>query len=299
MSNKVAVITRTKNRNVLLRRAIESVLRQTFENWIMVIVNDGGNKEEVDQLLSNYSSDFDNRLIVIHNTSSVGMEAASNLGIKACDSQFIVIHDDDDSWHPLFLEKCVNYLEETPFKKTKGVITHSTRIIERIENDDVIVESKDPFNTWVDSITLYRMASSNIFPPISFLFERSVIDEIGYYREDLPVLGDWDFHLRFISKYDIHVIKEQLANYHHRVSIQTGDYSNSVIGGNDKHKYYDSLLRNELLRKDIENNAIGLGFLVNIAKSFEVVHGQIAPVEKFMNAIKNNKWIRKIHKFLS
>ena len=48
---KIAIITRTKNRPLLLRRAINSVLKQTLKDWIMVIVNDGGSKEEVETTL--------------------------------------------------------------------------------------------------------------------------------------------------------------------------------------------------------------------------------------------------------
>ncbi|MFC0213244.1 glycosyltransferase family 2 protein [Paenibacillus chartarius] len=295
MSNKVAVITRTKNRNILLKRALESVTRQTHENWVMVIVNDGGEPNAVNELVNKYNTE--GKIITIHNPESVGMEAASNIGIKKVESDYIVIHDDDDSWHPTFLERTVNHLTNVEkSKNVKGVITHSTRIIERIENDTVIIDFKEPYNTWINSVTLYRMAAGNVFPPISFVFKREVIDEIGLYREDLPVLGDWDFHLRFIEKYNIDVIHEQLAYYHHRVTLQHGDYSNSVFGGNNKHLYYDTFLRNDYLRKDLEQNKVGLGFLVNIAKSFEVVHAQISPLEKAVEKIKNNKLVRKILK---
>ncbi|MGR9051111.1 MAG: glycosyltransferase family 2 protein [Gammaproteobacteria bacterium] len=99
----VAIITRTKNRNILLRRAIESVLGQHFRNWLMVIVNDGGDAEAVDRLVAEYESQFRGRSKVIHNPNSLGMEAASNVGIKNSDSRYLVIHDDDDSWHPAFL----------------------------------------------------------------------------------------------------------------------------------------------------------------------------------------------------
>ena len=48
---KVAVITRTKDRSEFLKRAINSVLSQTFEDWLHVIVNDGGNSKTVDFLV--------------------------------------------------------------------------------------------------------------------------------------------------------------------------------------------------------------------------------------------------------
>ncbi|MBB6670621.1 glycosyltransferase family 2 protein [Cohnella nanjingensis] len=289
---KVAVITRTKNRNILLKRAIESVINQEFQDWIMVIVNDGGEQSAVDQLVQQYESKANNRIVTIHHSTSKGMEAASNAGISYVDSKYIVIHDDDDSWHPLFLKKCVDFLDNNLYPNTYGVITHSTRILENIDQKTVTIHHKEPYNVWLRSITIYRMAADNVFPPISFVYHRSVINEIGLYREDLPVLGDWEFNLRFIEKHNIHVIHEELAYYHHRLEITNGDYSNSVIGGDSKHKYYDTIVRNDFLRKDLNAGKQGLGFLINTSKSFEIVHSQISPIESFISNIKSNRFLR-------
>ena len=293
---KVAVITRTKNRTFLLRRALQSVLDQIFENWVMVIVNDGGIPEETERLIEEYKERFKGRCKIIHNTQSVGMEAASNIGIRSSDSDYIVIHDDDDSWHPLFLEKCVNYLDNNTSANFAGVITHTIRILEKIENNKIILEQQEPFNTWLRAVTLYRMSANNTFSPISFVYQRRVLDEIGYYREDLPVLGDWEFNLRFMSKYDIHLIPEALAFYHHRLKTKEGDFSNSVIKDDSKHIFYDALLRNELLRKDLNENRVGLGYLVNVSRSFEAVHGQLAPIEGLLTQLKRINFIRRIAK---
>ena len=291
---KVAVITRTKDRKILVQRAIKSVLGQTFGNWIMVIVNDGGNKEEINELAAKYGDKFGDRLLIVHNKKSLGMEAASNIGIKSSDSEYVVIHDDDDSWHPLFLEKCVAFLDKNTYQNTKGVITYSIRVLEKIENNKVITEGKEPFNAWLKSVTLYRMCSSNIFPPVSFVYDRDVLDKTGYYREDMPVLGDWEFNLRFLSKYDIYLIPEELAFYHHRLAIKDGVYSNSVVGDDSKHVFYDTLLRNELLRKDLGKNTIGLGYLVNIGKSFEIVHLQLSTFENLLDRLKNVTWLKRL-----
>ncbi len=268
---KVAIVTRTKNRKILLRRAFESVLGQTYQDWQLVIVNDGGGREHVEPLVEKYRDALAGRVVVLHHETSKGMEAASNAGIRASDSDYVVIHDDDDSWHPDFLAETVGYMEDDTLPRTNlgGVITHSLLIKEVIEGDRVIKKSEEPFNAWMKSVTLYRMAAQNSFPPISFLFKRSALDEVGYFREDLPVLGDWDFHLRFITRYDIGLIDKLLAYYHHRVSLMNGEYSNTVIGGNDKHMYYDAAIRNDILRKELASGKLGLGLLINISRSFE------------------------------
>ncbi len=267
---KVAVITRTKDRALLLRRAIASVLGQRFTDWQLVIVNDGGAPAPVDALVAEHRAVLGDRVRVIHHAQSKGMEAASNAGLKASQSDYVVIHDDDDSWHPDFLFETVAFLENNPtLIGLGGVITHSLRVIERIENEQVIETARDPFNTWLEGVTLYRLAGRNAFPPISFVYKRRILDEIGYYREDLPVLGDWDFNLRFVAKYEIAVIPKTLAYYHHRAQAQSGAYGNTVVGGLDKHRYFDAYVRNELLRKELAAGTPGLGLLVGISHSFE------------------------------
>jgi hypothetical protein len=79
------------------------------------------------------------------------------------------------------------------------------------------------------------------------MYKRELLDEIGLYREDLPVLGDWEFNLRFALRFKIHVIPESLAYYHKR--IQTDNkaiFSNTQF---EDHLYYDRKLRKEYLMK--------------------------------------------------
>ena len=65
----VAIITRTKNRAVLLARALNSVLEQRYQNWHLYVVNDGGDVATVEKLLDTYRDLFGERLTVIHNPS--------------------------------------------------------------------------------------------------------------------------------------------------------------------------------------------------------------------------------------
>ncbi len=296
--SRVAIITRTKNRTVLLRRAIDSVLGQSLQNWVHVIVNDGGDRAEVDSLVHGKAEAYRGRVQLIHNAVSVGMEAASNIGIRAARSDYIVIHDDDDSWEPAFLARCVALLDAPPptiGAPMRGVITHSTRILERMDAGGATQVASEPFNDWLTGVSLYRLAASNCFPPISFLFSRAALEDIGGFREDLPVLGDWDFHLRFAERFEIGLIPEALANYHHRIELTHGIYGNSVIAGDDKHVRYGHLYRNELLRKDLAEGRAGLGFLVSIAGSFEVLHGQFSVVGRVIARLRRVGVVRWLY----
>ena len=110
---KVAVITRTRNRALLLRRAARSVERQTFRDFCWVVINDGGDGEEVETIVGRAQENGVDAHVV-HRAASTGMEAASNAGLAASNSTYIAIHDDDDSWHPDFLLRTVTFLEADP-----------------------------------------------------------------------------------------------------------------------------------------------------------------------------------------
>ena len=279
--DSVAIITRTKDRPILLRRAMLDVLRQRHRNWVHVIVNDGGEPGPVDGLARALEPDYAGRLTVVHNPTSVGMEAASNIGLRRSQSRYVVIHDDDDSWDPDFLSATIDALQQTKVPNARGIVVHCLRVRERIDGDTVTELGRDPFNTWMESISIVRLAHSNTFPPIAFLFERSTLDEIGYFDEELPVLGDWDFHLRFAVRWEIAVLGKVLAFYHHRVSSDDGIYGNTVTAFEDKHRLFRTLLMNRILRRDIAAGRLGVADLINIAELRESVLWQGGAWERF------------------
>jgi glycosyltransferase involved in cell wall biosynthesis len=291
--SEVAVITRTKNRPIMLERAIKSVCSQSFQDWILVIVNDGGAKNEVNQLVQKYSTLLKERIEVIHNEASLGMEAASNIGIKSVNSEYILIHDDDDTIHESFLEKTVGFFKNSIGAKFSGVATKVKKVIEEIKSDEIIFKKQESWNSELQTITLAEMAISNKIVPISFLYKREVHEEVGYYNEELPVLGDWEFYLRFLRCFDIYVFQEELANYHHRL-VTEGIYSNTIIGQSDKHKLFDSLIRNNLLRKDFSSDKIGIGHIVNYAKIISDQDNKVKKIENAHNSILRQLKFNKI-----
>ncbi len=265
---KIAIITRTKDRPVLLPRAIKSVLGQSYDNWLHVVINDGGDKKIVEDILSSHKEKYKNRLHVLHNKTSLGMETAANKAIDACESAYVVIHDDDDGWHKDFLKKMLATIETSEIPNVAGAVCHSVKIVEQIKGKKTKEISRSSFNQMVNDIGLWRICGGNLFPPISFLYKRAVFDKIGgMYNEELPVMGDWEFNIRFCQHYEIAVLPEELAYYYHRESAQSkGDvYANSIVGGANKHDSYYNYLRNTLLRKDLEQGKVGVGHLVNLS----------------------------------
>ena len=260
---KVAIITRTKNRPLLLKRAAASVIGQTYPDYVWVVVNDGGDEAAVCTIIEECAVDR-RRVLLVSNPQSLGMEAASNAGIRACCSEFIVIHDDDDSWAPQFLEKTIAFLSGPRGVRYGGAITQSLYVSEEVQGDTVIEHGRWPYQDWVRNVQIAEMACGNFFPPIAFVFRRAVWEKVGGYNESMPVLGDWFFNMEFLLQADIGVLTEPLAFYHHRDrgDTRSGLYSNSVIGGMSKHEEFAAVARNEFLRRhaDKTNAALSVVF---------------------------------------
>lgn len=252
-----AIITRTKNRPLLLERAVKSVLAQTSKDYIHVILNDGGDKIEVEDILSQYP---DLHRKVIHNESSVGLTTALNQGIRAVNSDFIAILDDDDSWLPDRVEKVTKYLEEKP--EIKGVAVMMDRVIEEVKGDKINEISRNPWYEGITEVSLFDQLLDNYLTNNCITYRRELYEELGGYDETLEVAEDWDFGIRYLLRYDISFIPEVLALYHHRPEA-TGDEGNSVFAAMDLHKKKLITLRNRYLRKDIERGLFGVGYIMN------------------------------------
>ena len=278
----VSVITRTRNRPVLLRRAAASVAAQRHAALEWIVVNDGGDETAVRDVLTTCAVDR-RRIRLVSHAESRGMEAASNAGIVQAGGRYVLIHDDDDTLHPDFLRRTVAFLESPAGRRYGGVVTGTDYVSEEIRGDRVIEHARVPYMDWVEHIQLAELLAQNLFAPIAFLYRRSVYDAIGGYCEELPVLGDWYFNLEFALRSDIAVLPERLAGYHHRDrgdSSRFGAYSNSVIGGQSKHVEFAAVMRNRFMRRHgradpVAAGAIGAYFAGDLRHRLERIEARL------------------------
>jgi hypothetical protein len=225
------------------------------------------------------------------------MEAASNTGIRTGSGNYIVVHDDDDSWRPEFLSSSVNALEQCEFGSVRGVVCHTTQIHERIQGNEVVELRRQELTPGLASISIPQIIEINRFMPIAFLFERSVLDTIGLFDESLPVIGDWEFNVRFFMKYDVIVLQKNLANYHVRQDTR-GNLANSVTSEPQKHLFYRSLIVNRHIRSDIESGKLTKGMLFAAGDHFYRISNGMARIDAIMDKLKRLPFISGIRKVM-
>ena len=267
----VDVITRTKNRPRLLLRCLESLLAQSYSHWHWVVVNNGG-AEPVESLLREYASALAGRITLIPFGEAGLLGKLTNVGIAGSANSLITLLDDDDTWQPRFLEATVPRLTtDRLHDSVRGVCTLSNCIQEKVDAEGLISVIREyPFNPYLRNIHLASLAAVNQFPPNAFVYERRALMEVGGYNEDLPVLDDWDFNLRFNLKFNIDVVYEYLSNYHLRPETEAGDMANTVTAKENLHRFYEGVIMNLHLRADLAQGRTGLGTLLAQANARRV-----------------------------
>ena len=98
----------------------------------------------------------------------------------------------------------------------------------------------------------------NCAVPIGILYRRSLHEELGYFREDLPVVGGWEFNMRVAQKHDVLFIPENLAHWSKRLDA-VGDQSNSVYAAADLHHLYDAKVHPDAVREHLADGGHILG----------------------------------------
>ena len=248
----VTIVMRTFERPVMLVRAIASVQNQSFVDWQLVVVNNGGDPKLVDAavkvaLQANPSSS----IRVIHLDDRCGMEEASNRALAGCDSEFFVIHDDDDSWREGFLATAVEAARANA--SAAAVVTGVTKIQETYRGGKVWPVAYENFYLDEGRLTYRGMIGNNTFPPIAALFRTRLLTDIGMFDASLPVLGDWEFNLRAVNAGGFVYVNERLANYHTRTPDSDRASGNSITLGEDLHRDVKLRLQNRWLSEPAVN----------------------------------------------
>lgn len=196
----VSVIVPTYNTIAYLPDALESILKQTFEDFEILLVNDGStdNTEQWAKQLT------DPRIRYIFQENQ-GLSAARNTGISEAQGQYIALLDADDMWEPTKLEQQVAYLERRP--DIGMVHTWISFIDEKGQSTGRI------WKTQAEGWALPSLLQRNEVAVLSVLVRRECFAQVGDFDITLRSLEDWELWLRLTAQYPIGLIREPLARY--------------------------------------------------------------------------------------
>lgn len=199
----VSIITPTYNRPELLREAIQSVRAQTYEDWEMLIIDDGS--EPASQPVVDA---FDDPRLRYVQLPHVGRSAARNRGLELARGEYIGFLDDDDLFHPNKLELEVSFLNTHP---EADIVGSGYRITYNTGTAPIIIRDWQ----YKPEITMANCLFGIPLIMCSLLIQRRAIERMDYwYNTDFDMGEDSDFLRRlFLTRARFAWLREVLSDY--------------------------------------------------------------------------------------
>lgn len=228
MKNKISIILPTYNGEKFISNAIQSILKQSYKNIELIIVNDCS-KDNTLQIISEYASK-DSRIKIIHNKHNLKLPHSLNIGFAEATGEYLTWTSDDNTYHPNALEKMALILTEhsnidlvyTDF----SIIDITGNLIKKVSEND---PSEIRFHCNVGACFLYRS---------------TLAEKVGKYDLNMFLAEDYDFFIRCYKNGMFFHLPEDLYNYtQHEASLtstRTLDIAHQTFIVMNKH--FDFLL---------------------------------------------------------
>jgi glycosyltransferase involved in cell wall biosynthesis len=203
---KISIIIPTYNGERTIVKAIESVLTQSFQDFEIIVVDDGSTdktKEIVLELIEK-----DSRIKYIYQANSGGPARPINEGIKISKGEFLSFLEQDDEWLPEKLKNQIDFIEQRPglgMISCGAIIKSDTSGKQR--KFEFLKDKSSDF--WFKSM----LENKNFFYNLSTLLVRKSSYKEIYFDENLKISTDLDFYIRMMPS-GFGVVSEPLVIYH-------------------------------------------------------------------------------------
>lgn len=261
----VTVIIPNYNHEKYLISRLESVLKQTYDNYEIIILDDKSTDNSIN-VLEKYKNHPKVTHFIKNEINSGSTFEQWNKGINLAKGDYIWIAESDDISDEFFLEKVIN-----AFKKDKNIglcYSQSNRMdsTNKITGDWLDWTNPiDKKNVFVNDFTMNGMdfvreflIQKNVIPNASaVVFKRSIYKEVGGANRSLKTNGDWDIWLKMCSITTVSFLSEKLNYFrYHEGSVIAKEVRNqnnfiNIYMLQLRQSYQIFLMANELAHKDI------------------------------------------------
>ena len=205
---EISVIITTYNRKPsMLKRAIDSVLSQSYKDFELIIVDDSPESFEYRKDVAKSIEEIgDSRIRYIQHEKNMGACAARNTGLKNANGKYIGFLDDDDEYMPEKLELQKEILDKNP---NIGMVTCLGTLVNDATGHGFIWNHHACGGRIFD-----KMMEANFIGTSYPLARRECYEKCGGFNEELLSSQDYEMFLRIAECYEVGFVKESLINSH-------------------------------------------------------------------------------------
>lgn len=199
----ISIIIPLYNKRNAITRTIQSVLAQTFQDFELIVVDDGS----TDDSYSVVSKVNDERIRLIHKENG-GVSSARNVGIRAAKYPFVALLDGDDYWDSTFLEEQLTLIEDFPKAGIWGV---NYAFVKGDRCEPCYQGMGEGFRGYVEGY--FATSHNDLFCSSSVVISKDVFEKVGYFDERIASSEDLDMWYRIILHYPVVFYDKVLAYY--------------------------------------------------------------------------------------
>ncbi len=216
MSARVGVILPARNVESTIRRSVDSVLAQTFKDFVLYcIVN--GSSDSTKSILDSYDDD---RIRVLESPVA-GLVPALNFGLQIAGNELIARQDADDLWYPEKLQKQVEFLDKSPGVHVVGCQ------IRLVDSTGKPTENQgNPYPTEDSGIRNSMLGGWNAIPHPGVVFRRELLLRTGGYDDTYHMSEDYYLWLRALKWFRFANLPEVLMDY---TAVHNPNYDPRVV----------------------------------------------------------------------
>ena len=213
------------NAQTFFEEAIESVFSQTYENWELLLVDDGSTDRST-AIAQYYAQKYPEKFYYLQHEGhqNRGMSATRNLGVRHAKGDFIAFLDADDVWFPHKLEqqvKCMQSYPDAGMVYGKSLYWQSWNGKYNDQNADYIPDAYVPTNRLYKPAILmtisYPLGSATAPPPSNILLRRNAIQSLGGFEEGFQKIyqmyEDQAFFAKLYLRFSVFVADECWDKY--------------------------------------------------------------------------------------
>ena len=214
----VSILMCTYNREQYLKRAIDSVIAQTYTEWELIIVDDGST-DNTEQLVASYP---DPRIRYIKMDKNRFYCYAANYGLQNCRGDYVAFQNSDDEWLSDKLEKQMRFMEEHTeagacFTEVTLIDNEGNVLSERCLPMEKLFENH--YEDQKDWMHFFLHKGNCVCHP-SALVRKKVMDEVGGFNLMYCQLADFDLWVRIVTEHPIYVLPEKLIRFRWDINKQ-------------------------------------------------------------------------------
>jgi glycosyltransferase involved in cell wall biosynthesis len=200
-TTQVSVIIPIYNGSRFVEETIRSVVNQNFEDWELILVDDGST-DNTREIIESFKS----TKIRCFSKPNSGVSDSRNYGAKYATGEYFAFIDADDIWKPAKMSESVDFIKNHPVH-----LVHSYMEVIDASSKPTgeILQGKEGW--MLNSLLLWD--GCNIPSPSSILVSKDAYEKVGGFDTNFSTAADQDFFFRIANNYEIGMIKSPLGQY--------------------------------------------------------------------------------------